>query len=176
MLCRRGRHGGQLHFQIGQRFAPAFDELTQHSKLRGSFIAVRRIQRPAQPRQCAEADARLEGGPHEAQSLQGGVIEQAVAAWCARHRAQQSAQQVVAHDMHAHPGIKGQPGHRVGVHRTPPFGRFTAMHIPFRRVQSARCESDAGVLDDMVCNRCRLNSWPKPKASWTLTIANPSNP
>src|SRR3546814_5818898 len=45
MLCRRGRHGGQLHFQIGQRFAPAFDELTQHSKLRGSFIAVRRIQR-----------------------------------------------------------------------------------------------------------------------------------
>jgi len=79
LRCQRGRHGGQLHFQIGQRFAPAFDELTQHSKLRGSFIAVRRIQRPAQPRQCAEADARLEGGPHEAQSLQGGVIEQAVA-------------------------------------------------------------------------------------------------
>ncbi len=88
----------------------------QQGKLRGRFVAVRRIQRPAQPRQRVEADARLEGRPHEAQPLQGGVIEQAVAAWCARHRAQQSAQQVVAHDMHAHPGIKSQPGHRVGVH------------------------------------------------------------
>ena len=104
MLCRLGRQGGQLHFQIGQRFAPTLDELTQQGKLRGRFVAVRRIQRPAQPRQRVEADARLEGRPHEAQPLQGGVIEQAVAAWCARHRAQQSAQQVVAHDMHAHPG------------------------------------------------------------------------
>ncbi|CDI28661.1 hypothetical protein ANICBIBUN_P2_20568 (plasmid) [Acinetobacter nosocomialis 28F] len=57
--------------------------------------------------------------------------------------------------MHAHPGIKGQPGHRVGVHRTPPFGRFTAMHIPFRRVQSARCESDAGAVEHWVDIRSR---------------------
>ena len=27
MLCRLGRQGGQLHFQIGQRFAPTLDEL-----------------------------------------------------------------------------------------------------------------------------------------------------
>ena len=31
--------------------------------------------------------------------------------WCTRPAVQQSAQQVVAHDMHAHPGIKGQLGH-----------------------------------------------------------------
>jgi hypothetical protein len=48
-----GRHRGQLHFQIGQRFASAFDELTQHGKLCGCFIAVRRIQRPAQPRNAS---------------------------------------------------------------------------------------------------------------------------
>ncbi|RCH01954.1 hypothetical protein CSC36_6645 [Pseudomonas aeruginosa] len=58
MLCRLGRQGGQLHFQIGQRFAPTLDELTQQGKLRGRFVAVRRIQRPAQPRQRVEADAR----------------------------------------------------------------------------------------------------------------------
>ena len=90
--------------------------LAQNGKLRGRFIAVRSIQRPAQPRQRVQADARLEGRPHEAQPLQGGIIEQAIAARGARHRTQQSAQQVVAHDMHAHPGIKSQPGHRVGVH------------------------------------------------------------
>ena len=116
MLCRLGRQGGQLRFQIGQRFAPAFDELAQHGKLRGRFATVRCIQRPEQPRQRIEADARFEGGPHEAQPLQGSLVEQAVAAWRARHRPQQSAQQVVAHDMHAHPGIKGQPGHGVGAH------------------------------------------------------------
>jgi len=116
VLCRLGRHGGQLHLQIGQRFAPTLDELAQNGKLRGRFIAVRSIQRPAQPRQRVQADARLEGRPHEAQPLQGGIIEQAIAARGARHRTQQSAQQVVAHDMHAHPGIKGQPGHGVGAH------------------------------------------------------------
>jgi hypothetical protein len=43
MLCRRGRHGGLSRTsRLAQRFAPAFDELTQHSKLHGSFIAVRR--------------------------------------------------------------------------------------------------------------------------------------
>ena len=75
MLGRLGRQGGQLHFQIGQRFAPTFDELAQHGKLRGRFVGVRSIQRPIQPRQCVQANARLEGGPHEAQALQGGVIE-----------------------------------------------------------------------------------------------------
>jgi hypothetical protein len=64
------RSAGQLHFQIGQRFAPTLDELAQHG-LRGAF-AVRSIQRPAQPRQRVEADTRLEGSPHEAQPLQGG--------------------------------------------------------------------------------------------------------
>ena len=104
--------------QIGQRFAPTLDELAQNGKLRGRFIAVRSIQRPAQPRQRVQTDARLEGRPHEAQPLQAASSEQAIAAQGARHRTQQSAQQVVAHDMHAHPGIKGQPGHGVGVIET----------------------------------------------------------
>jgi hypothetical protein len=63
-----------------QRFAPTLDELPQHGKLRSRFVTVRSIQRPAQPRQRVQADARFEGGPHKAQPLQGGVIEQAVAA------------------------------------------------------------------------------------------------
>ena len=55
MLCRLGRQGGQLRFQIGQRFASAFDELAQHGKLRCGLVAVRRIECPAQPRQRIEA-------------------------------------------------------------------------------------------------------------------------
>ena len=62
------------------------------------FTRIRRIERPAQPGQHVQADPRLEGGPHEAQSLQGGVIEQAVATRGAGDWPQQSAQQVVAHD------------------------------------------------------------------------------
>eukprot|EP01035_Chromulina_nebulosa_P039380 gene39381-53236_t len=36
---------------VSQRLAPTFDELAQLGKLRGRFIGVRSIQRPAQPRQ-----------------------------------------------------------------------------------------------------------------------------
>ena len=75
MLCRLGRHGGQLHLQIGQRFAPTLDELAQNGKLRGRFIPVRSIQPPAQPRQRFQADAPLSFRPHDAQPLQGGIIE-----------------------------------------------------------------------------------------------------
>ncbi|GAS60948.1 hypothetical protein NGUA37_04092 [Salmonella enterica] len=108
--------GGTRHSHMAHRTPPAPDKPPQRGTRGAGSAPARRTQRPPQPRQRVEADARLEGRPHEAQPLQGGVIEQAVAAWCARHRAQQSAQQVVAHDMHAHPGIKSQPGHRVGVH------------------------------------------------------------
>jgi hypothetical protein len=44
----------------------------------------RSIQRPAQPRQCVQADTRFEGSPW--QPLQRGVIEQAVAARGVRDR------------------------------------------------------------------------------------------
>ena len=56
------------------------------------------------------------GCSHEAQPLQGGVIEQTVAAHSARHGPQQSVQQDDAHNMHAHSGIRGSPGYRVGLH------------------------------------------------------------
>lgn len=109
----------------------------QISKMRHRFIAVCGIQCPTQPCQHVEADTRFKGSPHEAQPLQSIRIEQAVAACGAFHQPQQPTQHIVAHDMHAHAGIMGQTGHRVGIHRTPPFGWFAAMHVPFRRVQSA---------------------------------------
>ena len=90
MLCRLGWHGGQLNFEADQSLTPLFDELAQHGKLRDPLIAVRRIQRPAQPRQRVQADARLEGGPHKAQPLQGSIVKQAVAARGASNRPQQS--------------------------------------------------------------------------------------
>lgn len=86
MLCRFGWHGGQLHFEAGQGLAPTLDELPQHGKLRRRTVTVRSIQRPAQPRQCVQADTRFEGSPYKAQPLQRGVIEQAVAARGARDR------------------------------------------------------------------------------------------
>ena len=96
------------------------DKLAQRGELRGGLVAVRRVERPAQPRHRVEADAGFEGRPHDAQALQGGDVEHAVTACGAGHRPHQAAQQVIAHDMHAHPGVMGQLRHRVGTHRTPP--------------------------------------------------------
>ena len=79
------RQFSQLGFQVRQRLAAALDELAQHGKLRGRFLGVRSIQRPAQLRQRIQADTRLEGRPYEAQPVQGSIVEQAVAARGARH-------------------------------------------------------------------------------------------
>jgi hypothetical protein len=65
VLCRFGWHGGQLHFEAGQGLAPTLDELPQHGKLRRRTVTVRSIQRPAQPRQCVQADTRFEGSPYQ---------------------------------------------------------------------------------------------------------------
>jgi len=50
------------------------------------LASVRRVERPAQPRQRIQADIRLEDRAQEAQTLQGGIVEQAVAARGASHR------------------------------------------------------------------------------------------
>ncbi len=64
----------------GQRRAPPLDQLAQHGKLRCGLCAVRCVERTAQPRQGIQADTRLEGRAHEAQPLQGRIVEHAVAA------------------------------------------------------------------------------------------------
>nr|AIF78251.1 MerD [Escherichia coli] len=81
-----GWHGGQLRVQMGQRRAPPLDQLAQHGKLRCGLCAVRCVERTAQPRQGIQADTRLEGRAHEAQPLQGRIVEHAVAARGAGHR------------------------------------------------------------------------------------------
>jgi hypothetical protein len=82
----------------------------------------------------------------------------------------------------AHAGIVGQTRLRVGDHLTPALIALRAKRVDFaecnphlrseyRAIESL---SNHDFLDGMVCSRCRLSSWPKRKASWTLTISTPS--
>ena len=74
-------------------------------------VTVRSIQRPAQPRQCVEPIPASKAARTNAQPLQRGVIRTSRSRpWYARPAVAIRAQQVVAHDMHAHPASRASQG------------------------------------------------------------------